>query len=85
VWFQVRGASGTVFRNTGYITCGSGETNIMINTGTASGMIIATGATPIFDLALIKTFTSGSSTPLVSGSFVTYTFTVFNQGTLVAS
>jgi hypothetical protein len=59
----------------------------MINTGVATGMIIATGTTPppIFDLALIKTFTSGSSTPLLSGSLVTYTFTVFNQGTLAAS
>jgi uncharacterized repeat protein (TIGR01451 family) len=34
-----------------------------------------------FDLALRKTFASGSSSPLVSGSTVTFTITVFNQGT----
>jgi len=90
VTFRVTGTSGTIFSNTAAINCGSGETDIMINTGVATGMIIATGTTPpppspIFDLALIKTFTSGSSTPLLSGSFVTYTFTVFNQGTLTAS
>ena len=79
-----------MFANTGYITCGSGETAIMTNTGMATGMIIGTGTpppppSPFFDLALIKTFATGSSTPLVSGSSVTFTITVFNQGTLTAS
>ncbi|MEZ5048533.1 MAG: hypothetical protein R2766_02665 [Saprospiraceae bacterium] len=38
----------------------------------------------VFDLALIKTFASSSTTPIVPGSTVTFDLTVYNQGTLDA-
>jgi len=39
----------------------------------------------IYDLALTKTFTSSDPTPIVPGGDVTYTITVYNQGTWIAN
>ena len=43
------------------------------------------GNVTIYDLALRKTFTSWSTTPLVSWSLVTFTITLFNQGNTTAN
>ncbi|HNG97527.1 MAG TPA: hypothetical protein PLW93_04625, partial [Candidatus Absconditabacterales bacterium] len=77
VWFILQGTGS--FINNVSITCGGDDTIQTNNTGSDGGFIGR------FDLALTKILSGNQTTGYVSGNSVTFTITVFNQGTIPAS